>query len=284
MLIFYCKAIEENIMRIRIPVVGVVGFRKSGKTTIVEGIVRELAKKGYSVATAKHISQKGFSMDLKGKDTWRHSVAGANPVIGVSNVETSVLIKDGINQFSLSDLLGFVSKADIIVLEGFSQIVLSDEHVGKIFCVRNTDEYADFKEKTQGETIAFCSLKPLGGSILKIEEDLRLLIKQVLTYVDKELRISKILDCLPGLDCKKCGYSSCEKMASAVYEGEAKISDCVVLNVRSELKTEIRVNDDEVPIQPFVSEIIRNSVLGMVSSLKDVSISGDERVHIKISS
>jgi molybdopterin-guanine dinucleotide biosynthesis protein B len=284
MLIFYCKAMEREIMRTRIPVVGVVGFRNSGKTTIVEDIVKELAKKGYSVATAKHISQKGFSMDLKGKDTWRHAVAGANPVVGVSDVETSVLIKNGITRFSLADLLGLVPKADIIVLEGFSQIVLSNERIGKIFCVRNTDEYADFKEKTQGETIAFCSLQPLEDSVLRIEEDLRVLTKRVLTYVDKELRISKILDNLPGLDCKKCGYFSCEKMASAVYHGEAKMSDCVVLSVRSELKTEISVNDAEVPIQPFVSEIIRKSVLGMVSSLKDISVSGEERVHIKISS
>jgi Na+-translocating ferredoxin:NAD+ oxidoreductase RNF subunit RnfB len=113
---------------------------------------------------------------------------------------------------------------------------------------------------------------------------LHVLIERVSEYVDKELRVSKILDSLPGLDCKKCGYSSCEKMAVAVYKGEAKFSDCVVLSVRSRLKTEIRVNDAEVPIQPFVSEIIRKSVLGMVSSLKDVSVSGDEKVHIKISS
>lgn len=267
----------------RIPVIGVAGFKKSGKTTVVEGLVRELTKRGYGVATAKHISQEGFSMDHKGKDTWRHAVAGANPVIGVSSVETSVLMKNGITRFSLADLLGFASKADVVMLEGFSQIVLSNEHIGKIFCVRNTDEYADFKEKAQGETIAFCSLQPLEDSILKIEEDLHVLIKRVLKYVDKELRISKLLDNLPGLDCKKCGYSSCEKMASAVYKGEAKMSDCVVLNVRSRLKAEIRINDAEVPIQPFVSEIIRKSVLGMVSSLKDVSVSGDERVNIRIS-
>jgi molybdopterin-guanine dinucleotide biosynthesis protein B len=150
----------------RIPVIGVVGFKNSGKTTVVEGLVRELTKRGYGVATAKHISQEGFSIDHKGKDTWRHALAGANPVIGVSDVETSVLIKDGITRFSLVDLLGFAPKADVIVLEGFSQIVLSNERIGKIFCVRNTDEYADFKEKTTGETMAFCSLQPLEESIL----------------------------------------------------------------------------------------------------------------------
>lgn len=267
----------------RIPVIGVVGLRKSGKTTVVEGIVRELTKRGYRVATAKHINQKGFSMDQKRKDTWRHAAAGANPVVGVSDIEISVLIKNGMKRFSLNELLGFTPKADVILLEGFSRMVLSNEHVGKIFCVRNTEEYEDFKKRTRGETIAFCSLQPLETPILKINEDFHILVKRVLTYVDRGRKISKILSCLPGLDCKKCGYASCEEMASAVYEGDAKMSDCVVLKVRSRLKTEIMVNDAEIPIQPFVSEIIRNSVLGMVSSLKGVSVKGDERVHIKIS-
>jgi molybdopterin-guanine dinucleotide biosynthesis protein B len=271
-------------MRMRIPVIGVIGFRKSGKTTVVEGLVGELSKRGYSVATAKHISQKDFSMDVKGKDTWRHAVAGANPVIGVSDIKTSVLIKNGTNRFSLDELLGFTPKADVVLLEGFSRIVLSNEHVGKIFCVRNTGEYEDFNKKTRGETIAFCSLRLLQDPILKTKEALHILVKRVLTYVDREHKISKILGCLPRLDCKKCGYASCEEMASAIYEGRAKISDCVVLKVRSELKTEISVNEGEVPIQPFVSEVIRNSILGMVSSLKGVAVKGDERVHIKISS
>jgi len=271
-------------MRMRIPVIGVVGLKKSGKTTVVEGIVRELTKRGYSVATAKHISQKGFSMDQERKDTWSHAAAGANPVVAVSDVETSVLMKNGMKQFSLDELLGFTPKADVLVLEGFSRIVLSEKHVGKIFCVRNTGEYEDFKKKMRGQTIAFCSLQPLEDSILKIKEDLHVLVKRVLTHVDRERKISKILSCLPGLDCKKCGYASCEEMASAVYGREAKVRDCVVLKVRSELKTEITVDDTEVPIQPFVSEVIRNSILGMVSSLKGVSLKGDKRVHIKISS
>jgi len=271
-------------MCMRIPVIGVVGLSKSGKTTVVEGIVREFTKRGYRVATAKHINQKGFSMDQKGKDTWRHAAAGANPVVGVSDVEISVLIKNGVKRFSLDELLGFTPKVDVILLEGFSRMVLSNEHVGKIFCVRNTDEYEDFKKRTRGETIAFCSLQPLEDSILNIKGDLRVLVKRVLTYADRERKISKILSCLPGLDCKKCGFASCEEMAVAIYEGKAKPKDCVVLRLKSKMKTEITVNDAEVPIQPFVSEIIRNSVLGMVSSLKGISIKGNERIQIRISS
>jgi molybdopterin-guanine dinucleotide biosynthesis protein MobB len=261
-----------------------VGWRKSGKTTVVESMVRELTKRGHHVATAKHISQKSFSMDMRGKDTWRHAVAGANPVAGVSDIEMSLLMKNGMGKFSLDSLLSFTPMADVVVLEGFSHIVLNDERVGKILCVRDTEEYEGFRKKALGKTIAFCSLQRLKHPILRIKEDSRILLKRVLTYISREKKISKILNCLPGLNCKKCGYPSCEEMAVAIYRRNAKLSDCVTLRLRSELRTRITIDKVEVPIQTFVSEIIHKSVLGMISSLKGVSVKGNERVYINISS
>jgi molybdopterin-guanine dinucleotide biosynthesis protein B len=260
-----------------------VGWKKSGKTTVVESIVRELTKRGYHVATAKHISQKSFSMDMRGKDTWRHAAAGANPVAGVSDIEMSLLIKNGTKQFSLDSLLSFTPMADVVVLEGFSHM-LNDERVGKILCVRDAREYEAFRKKKLGEAIAFCSFQSLENPILRIKEDSQILLKRVLTYINGEKKISKILNCLPGLNCKTCGYSSCEEMAVAIYKKEAKLSDCVTLRLRLELRTKIIIDKVEIPIQTFVSEIIRKSVLGMISSLKGVSVKGNESVHINISS
>jgi len=268
----------------KVPVIAVIGSKASGKTTVIEGLVRELTKRGYRVATAKHANIKGFSMDTKGKDTWRHSAAGANPVVSVSDVEAAILIKNGQKQFSPDQLLMFAPEVDVIVLEGFSWLVLGDEKVGKILCVKNRQEYEAYRQKVMGEIIAFCSSRPVGRSILRIKEDTSVLVKRTLEFVDKEIKVSKILGSLPGLDCKKCGYKSCEELAIAICEGKAKLSDCTPLKLRSELKTKITINDAEIPIQPFVSKIIRNSVLGMISSLKGVSIKGEENVHIKISS
>ena len=269
-------------MHAKAPIIGVVGPKKSGKTTLIESIVQELTKRGYQVATAKHINQKGFSMDTKGRDTWRHSAAGANPVVSVSDIETAILIKDGAQRFSLDRLLSFTPETDIAVLEGFSWLVLSDEHVGKMVCVRNREEYEDLREKTRGEVIAFCSARPVGKPILRIKEDSKILVERTLRYIRRKRKISKILTRLPGLDCGKCGHPSCGEMAATIYRRRAKLNDCIPLRLRSKLKTRIIVNDAEVPIQPFVSEIIRNSLLGMVSTLKGVSISGSEEIQIKI--
>ena len=71
-------------------------------------------------------------------------------------------------------------------------------------------------------------------------------------------------------------------MAATIYRRRSKLNDCITLRLRSKLKTRITVNDAEVPIQPFVSEIICNSILGMVSALKGVSVSGKEEIQIKI--
>lgn len=48
------------------------------------------------------------------------------------------------------------------------------------------------------------------------------------------------------------------------------------------LKATIIVNDAEVPVQPFVAEIVRKTVLAMISTLKGVNITGKEQIQIKI--
>jgi molybdopterin-guanine dinucleotide biosynthesis protein B len=245
-------------------------------------IIEELTKRGYRVATAKHVNQQGFSMDTKGKDTWRHSVAGANPVLSVSDIETAVLIRDGAQRFSLERIRGYAPEADVVVVEGFSSLVLKDEHAGKVVCVRNEDEYKEFKQKSSGQVIAFCSVQPLGKPILSIKKDRHILAERAAKFVKRNRQIAEILGQLPGLDCGKCGYATCEEMALAIYRRKAKLSNCVTLKLRSKLKTRLTVNDTEVPLQPFVSEIIRKSLLGMVSTLKGVSIEGNEEIRIEL--
>jgi molybdopterin-guanine dinucleotide biosynthesis protein B len=269
-------------MSVKVLILGVVGHRKSGKTTVIESIVQELTKRGYRVATAKHTGQKGFSVDAKGKDTWRHSMAGANPVVCVSDVETAILIKDGEANFSLDQLFKFMPEIDVMVLEGFSKLVLNNEGIGKILCVRDREEYKEFREKARGEIIISCSTQSLGGPILSIKEDSQILVEQALKYIERKREILRILSLLPGIDCEECGRSSCKELALDIYEGKAKLSDCIILKLKPKLKTRITINDAEVPLNPFVSEIIRKSILGMASSLKGVSISGNEEVRVKI--
>ncbi|MEM2876266.1 MAG: (Fe-S)-binding protein, partial [Candidatus Bathyarchaeia archaeon] len=209
--------------------------------------------------------------------------AGANPTISVSEKGIKITINDGVRGLSLGRLIGFVSEVDVILLKDFPQSFLSDEKVATIICVRGPEEYERFKEEKE-EVIAFCSSIPMNKPVLRLMEDLQIISMKVRKYIERENKVSEILQLLPRLDCGKCGYSTCEEMAVAIYNGESRVEDCFTLRVKSKLKTKVIVNDVEVPIQPFVSEIIRKSVLGMISSLKEVSIKGDETVHIDVSS
>ena len=60
-----------------IPVVSVVGVSDSGKTTLMERLLKEIKSRGWRVATIKH-DLHGFDIDKPGKDSWRHARAGAD--------------------------------------------------------------------------------------------------------------------------------------------------------------------------------------------------------------
>ena len=66
-----------------VTVVAVSGYRDSGKTTAIEGIVRELRRRGYRVGTIKHCHH-GYDLDHRGKDSWRHLQAGAESTVLVA--------------------------------------------------------------------------------------------------------------------------------------------------------------------------------------------------------
>ena len=60
----------------RAPIVAVAGEKNSGKTTAIERIVVEMARRGYRLGTFKHCHH-GYDLDRPGKDSWRHLQAGA---------------------------------------------------------------------------------------------------------------------------------------------------------------------------------------------------------------
>jgi molybdopterin-guanine dinucleotide biosynthesis protein B len=261
----------------------VLGHKHSGKTTVVEGLVSELSKRGLRVSTVKHVSRSGFSMDAEGKDTWRHSAAGANPVMLVSDVELTVKIRDGASA-TLETLTKIAEEngADVVVVEGHSFVVLKDRRVSKIVCVRSKQEYDEYRENAVGEVLAYCSVQPINKRILDTRAGLPVIVEKATAFVEKGRKVIEIERQLGGLDCGKCGRASCWELAEAVFRGEAEAELCLPLKARRELKTTIIVDGAEVPVQPFVAEIVRKTVLAMISTLKGVNITGKEQTQIKI--
>ena len=99
-------------------VVSFVGISGTGKTTLIEGAVLELKKRGYRVAVIKH-AHHGFEMDRPGKDTWRFAQAGSD-IILVSSPDRIAIIERVSEEVWLPQLLKTVSdKVDIVLVEGY---------------------------------------------------------------------------------------------------------------------------------------------------------------------
>lgn len=270
-------------VRINCPVLAVIGHKASGKTTVIETLVPELIKEGFSVASIKHIAHENFSIDREGSDTWRHWRAGANPVIAFSGKEVDIMVREpNISLENISRAALFLG-ANVIILEGFSSIVLGERGVGKIICVRSLEEYDEFKDHVKDDLIAFCSLQDLGAHILNIRSDRKILVERALNFIKRRVRILEILNSLAKLNCGRCGRKTCEELAEEIYYGTASVEDCTIIKMKNRLNAKITVYGKDIPLQPFISEFIRRTILAMVSSLKNVEISGDENVYVDIS-
>ena len=98
---------------------GIVGWKNSGKTTLVERLIGALLKKGVTVSTIKHSHHK-FQIDKKGKDSFRHREAGARETILASDYEwvkfsSNVPNMPGEIDFFLNQL----GDVDLVLVEGY---------------------------------------------------------------------------------------------------------------------------------------------------------------------
>ncbi len=99
-------------------VYGVIGWKNSGKTTLIERLVREIGGRGFSVSTIKH-AHHGFDLDRPGKDSHRHRLAGARQVM-VASAERWALMTE-MPEPSLAALLARLDPVDLVLVEGYKR-------------------------------------------------------------------------------------------------------------------------------------------------------------------
>lgn len=230
-------------------IVAVVGSKKSGKTTAVETLVGGLTKRGYKVATVKHIPETGFTIDTEGKDTWRHAKAGARTVISVAPNELSVIRKVDTTKYSLEQLVTqFEDDVEIIILEGFKRLIGQNLAVPKIVAVKTTEEVLE----------ASGYYKPILALVGPIPTEA---VERKFPYVDVLKEPEKLVDLV-------------NRKAAVLVERKRK----------REEKLKIQIDERVLPLNPFVQKIVRNSILGMISTLKGIAIKGDERISVIVRS
>ncbi len=174
------------------PIVAVVGFSKSGKTAVMEHIILSLTKKGFNVGTIKHICGAQHSMDVKGKDSWRHSQAGAKIVVCSAPHEIVVFRKRQTSTEGLDEALNLMKceHLDLILVEGFRSKAASRRDIQKIVVVKDDQEISTAIEENLDPILSFVGpaelvhrSRKLGIPILSLASDRDQLSKLVMTLM-----------------------------------------------------------------------------------------------------
>jgi len=249
-------------------VVAVVGAgRGRGKTALVESLTRRYSKE-LRVWTVKHVSK---SFDIEEKDTWRHMKAGAEGTVAVG--PDGLLVLKPHAQTIPEMAIGEVPRdVDLILVEGFK-----DADYPKILVTPSIMEAEEQLSRIRG---VFAISGPVaddmageyirGVPVLSVEKLSERLNRMVLEDQVKRL---------PGIDCKKCGYSSCEDLAKAILKGEAVLKDCKTLQISD---VRLSVDETQVYLSEFPKNFVRNVVLSMIGSLKGVSIERAKQITLQI--
>ena len=106
------------------PALSIIGRKNSGKTTLLEKLIRYLTDQGLRVASIKHHGHPDFDIDIPGRDSFRHRMAGAQSSIVLSDVRFAQITELS-TPLSCEDALVKLSNFDIALVEGFRQSALS---------------------------------------------------------------------------------------------------------------------------------------------------------------
>ncbi len=101
-----------------IPVISFIARPNHGKTTLLEKLLAEFARRGVRAGVIKHHVHE-FEFDKEGKDTWRLKKAGAHTVI-LSSPAGIGMVRDVAADKDIDELVNlYFSDMDIVLTEGY---------------------------------------------------------------------------------------------------------------------------------------------------------------------
>lgn len=215
-------------------VIGIIGYKGSGKTHLGINLSEELKRRGYTVAIVKHVQG---SLDLPHKDTGLYR-GHCDQLIAISDEGVTEFFKGKLNFEQELDSLD----ADFVIVEGFKE----KKNFPKIVCLREKNEE---KELSDGLEIAL-----VGKGNFNSDRDISTIADLV---VEKAFK-------LPNLDCGDCGVDTCYELARKILKGKKRVSECTRLGQ----DVEVRVAGEPMQLKPFVSNILRKTIKGFLSGLK----------------
>jgi molybdopterin-guanine dinucleotide biosynthesis adapter protein len=99
---------------------GVIGWKNSGKTGLMERLVADISGRGYSVSTVKHVHH-AVDLDQPGKDSFRHRAAGAREVVLASADRFALMVEHRGPEPELPAILVRLTPVDLVLVEGYKR-------------------------------------------------------------------------------------------------------------------------------------------------------------------
>ena len=153
---------------------GVVGYKNTGKTGLMERLVTEIAGRGLTVSTIKH-AHHSFDVDHEGKDSFRHRAAGASQVLLSSNNRWALMSElRGNDEPKLEDLLAKLNPVDLVLIEGYKR----DGHT----------KIETYRAQTNGSLLA-----PNDPTILAVAADCPVSVEQPVFDLDDTKSIANFI-------------------------------------------------------------------------------------------
>jgi molybdopterin-guanine dinucleotide biosynthesis adapter protein len=223
-----------------VKVVGIIGFKKSGKTTLGNRLSGALMNRGLKVAVFKNAAHHDVSTET---DTGKYR-EHCHFVAALSSGGVSMFLRGA---RSIEEILS-LAESDIVVLEGFKQ----EKTFPKIVCLRDRDEQDEL----------FNGLQLFTASLQKGIADFE---------IDDDMHVERMADAvlerafkLPALDCGRCGHPVCYDLAREIVGGRKAPADCVFHD------PSIRLQIDGKTVSPErLPGAILKGILPILPSLKD---------------
>ena len=239
--------------------IAIVGFKKSGKTTLALKIAKALINKNYRVAVLKH-SSKAVEHELSDTDKFLKEIGR---VALLTPESTEIMFQA---QWDLKDVVPLLS-ADFLVIEGFKSL----KYFPKVYCLK------DKKEK---------ELLDDGLGIFSAGLDASLQEEGFVDYlINEEKDLSVMVELieqkgffLPNKNCGKCGYENCYELARAIVRDEESPKKCIY----AQDYIDIKVNGKTIFLNPFMSQLYQSLIYSILAPLKDIDSLEQAVIEIKV--
>ncbi len=165
-------------------VIGITGYKNSGKTTLLEGLVRNLTARGYRIATVKH-AHHAFEIDHEGRDSYRHRAAGAAEVAVVSRrLWANIRTLNDEAEPTFAEVVADMGPADLILVEGYKR-----DHFPRIE-VRNLDLDHPALDNADGTVVAIAASGPVDGAGVPVfgRDDIEAIAAFIITRMELDPR------------------------------------------------------------------------------------------------